>query len=105
MSVHSPDHVGASRVCTICDGRGTVYTWDFDCSKVTAACPACRPKDARLDAARAALAREFGRDRTPKRPTWRDPRLADTQLSDAELLRRADAEEGAVDDLDLDLAL
>jgi hypothetical protein len=100
MSLQFPDHVAASRACRTCGGRGTIWDWDFDLSKVTRPCPDCRPKDARLEAARAALAREFGRDRTPKRPTWSDPRLADSQLPEAELVARLEDEDAAVDGID-----
>jgi hypothetical protein len=101
MSLQYPDYVVPSDTCRECGGRGTVYEWGFECSKVTRPCPVCRPKAQRLEAARAALAREFGRDRRPKTaPQWADPRM----VPDAEILARVEREDGALDGVDVEVA-
>lgn len=62
--------------CPMCKGRGTVWDWDFDLSKTIRPCPVCDPVAKQREAARAALAREFGTDaqrRTSIRAAANDP--------------------------------
>jgi hypothetical protein len=50
--------------CTVCRGKGTVAVVGFD-GRTACPCPSCSANEAR-----AALAREFGRD-TQRRRLWR----------------------------------
>lgn len=69
------DAIVKSNACTTCGGRGWDWEWDCDGSKTTRLCPDCQPSTPN-ELARAALAREFGRDaqRQQKRPAMRAPR-------------------------------